>query len=70
MCKPWSYEERVFYGEFIENSESKLHISCICLERLSFHLCMQPKIISKCISFMTFKRQDLPILRQLKYGRI
>ena len=56
MYIPWSYEER-FYGGFNENSESKLHTSCIYLERLSFHLYMQPKIISKCISLMTSKRQ-------------
>ena len=32
-------------------------ISCICLERFCFYLYMQPKIISKCITLMTTKRQ-------------
>ena len=30
---------------------------CIYLERLGFYLYMQPKIISKCITLMTSKRQ-------------
>ena len=34
-----------------------MHTSCICLERLSLYLYIQPKIISKCIAFMTSKRQ-------------
>ena len=29
----------------------------IYLERLSFHLYIQPKVISKCITLMTSKRQ-------------
>ena len=34
-----------------------MHTSCIYLERLSFYLYMQPKIISKCITLMSSKRQ-------------
>ena len=34
-----------------------MYASCIYLERLSFYLYMQPKIISKCITLMSFKRQ-------------
>ena len=34
-----------------------MHTSCIYLERLSFYLYMQPKIISKCIPLMSSKRQ-------------
>ena len=34
-----------------------MHTSCICLEILSFYLYTQTKIISKCITLMTSKRQ-------------
>ena len=34
-----------------------MHTSCIYLERLSFYLYMQPKIISKYIALMSSKRQ-------------
>ena len=34
-----------------------MHTLCICLESLSFYLYIQPKIISKCITLMTSKRQ-------------
>ena len=34
-----------------------MHTSCIYLERLSFYLYMQPKIISKCITLMSSKRK-------------
>ena len=34
-----------------------MHTSCIYLERLSFYLYIQHKIISKCITLMTTKRQ-------------
>ena len=34
-----------------------MHTACIYLERLSFYLNMQPKIISKYITFMSSKRQ-------------
>ena len=34
-----------------------MHTPCIYLERLSFYLYMQPKIISKCITLMSSQRQ-------------
>ena len=35
----------------------QMHTSCLYLERFSFYLYMQPKIISECITLMTSKRQ-------------
>ena len=46
-----------------------MHTSFIYLERLSFYAYMKPEFISKCITLMTSKRQDIPIYRTFEYGR-
>ena len=53
----WVYDirETFFYVRRMVDlmKTAKVNASCIYLERLSFYLYMQPKIISKCITLMT-----------------
>ena len=54
------YEGRFYVRRevnLMKTAKLNAYIMCICSERFSFYLYMQPKIISKCITLMTSKGQ-------------